>query len=52
MIPIIPTELDGKIKFCHHDVKIKDDVTLSEEEMKVFQKFRNNLVKGFESRFE
>ena len=40
MIPFIPEEIRGKIKFIHEDVRVKDGVELNEEEKQIFDKFR------------
>lgn len=52
MIPFIPKELDGKITFIHHDVKVKDGISLNESEMKIFDKFRSGLLYSIEHKFD
>ena len=52
MIPWIPKELEGKITFIHHDVKVKEGIKLTEEEQKIFDKFRDSMRKQAESRMD
>ena len=52
MIPWIPKEIEGKITFIHHDVKVKEGIKLTEEEKKIFDKFRDSMRKQAESRMD
>lgn len=52
MIPWIPKEIEGKITFIHHDVKVKEGIKLTEEEKKIFDKFRDSMRKQSESRMD
>ena len=52
MMPCVPKEISGKIKFINHDVIIKKGITLNEEEKKIYDKFRKNLKQGLKERIE
>ena len=52
MIPLIPKEIEGKITFIHHGVKVKEGIKLTEEERKIFEKFRDHIKKQSESRMD
>lgn len=52
MIPLIPKEIEGKITFIHHGVKVKEGIKLTEEEKKIFEKFRDHIKKQSESRMD
>lgn len=52
MIPWIPKEIEGKITFIHHGVKVKEGIKLTEEEKKIFEKFRDHIKKQSESRMD
>lgn len=43
MIPYIPKEIKGKIKFSHLDVQVKGGIVLNEEEEKIFNEFRKHI---------
>lgn len=43
---------EGKITFIHHDVKVKEGIKLTEEEKKIFDKFRDSMRKQSESRMD
>ena len=43
MIPYIPKEIEGKIKFSYLDVQVKDGIVLNEEEEKIFNEFRKHI---------
>lgn len=51
MIPMIPKELVGKIRFKNSDVFIKEGVILTEEEQDLFTRFRKSVVEGWKDRF-
>ncbi len=52
MIPYIPEEIRGKIKFIHCDVKVKDGVRLNEKEQEIFDKFREHIQEKSKSRMD
>ena len=43
MIPLIPKEIQGKIKFKHKDVLLKKEIVLNEAELEIFNKFREHI---------
>lgn len=43
MIPLIPKEIQGKIKFKHKDVLLKEGIVLNEAELEIFDKFREHI---------
>lgn len=51
MLPIVPEEISGKIKFWNNDVFVKEDIKLSENEQQVFDEFRERLKKSNRERF-
>ncbi|MDE6500480.1 MAG: hypothetical protein K2L10_00105 [Ruminococcus sp.] len=52
MLPFIPKELMKKIDFIPGSVKIKDDVTLTEEEQKIFEKFKEEIEYSDKHRYD
>lgn len=52
MLPIIPKELMGKICFIPGSVALEENVTLSEKEQKIFEKFKEYIEYSNEHRFD
>lgn len=52
MLPFIPKELMGKIDFIPGSVKTKDDVTFTEKEQKIFEKFKEEIEYSNKHRFD
>ncbi len=50
MIPYIPKELDGKLKFRENDVFVKEDVKLNDLEIKMYEEFRRDLKEELRER--
>ncbi len=52
MLPFIPKELMGKIDFIPGSVKPKADVIFTEEEQKIFEKFKEEIEYFNKHRFD
>lgn len=52
MLPYIPKELMGKIKFIPESVEPKDDVVFTEEEQEIFEKFKKEIEYSNKHRFD
>lgn len=50
MLPIVPKELTNKIRFKNNDIYIKESIKLTDEEQKIFEKFREYLRKANKDR--
>lgn len=52
MLPFIPKELMGKIRFANNSVFPKDNVIFTEEEQKIFEKFKEEIEYSNKHRFD
>lgn len=52
MLPFIPKELIGKISFIPGSVVPEKDVVFTEEEQKIFEKFKKEIEYSNEHRFD
>ncbi len=52
MLPFIPKELMGKIKFIPGSVMPEDEVVFTEEEQKIFEKFKKEIESSNKHRFD
>lgn len=52
MIPYIPKELMGKIAFTPGSVKPEDGVVFTEEEQKIFEKFKEEIEYSSKHRYD
>lgn len=52
MIPYIPKELRGKIRFVNDSVLPKNDVVFTKEEQKIFEKFKEEIEYSSKHRFD
>lgn len=52
MIPLIPKEIQGKIRFKPGDVAIKEGIVLKDDERKIFDKFRASMREQAKSRMD
>lgn len=52
MLPYIPKELMGKIRFANDSVFPKDDVVFTEEEQKIFEKFKEEIEYSSKHRYD
>lgn len=52
MLPFIPKELMGKIRFIPGSVVPEDKVTFTEEEQKIFEKFKEEIEFSNKHRFD
>ena len=52
MLPFIPKELLGKIRFANDSVAPKEGVIFTEEEQKIFEKFKEEIEYSSKHRFD
>lgn len=52
MLIIPPKKLEGKIKFIHNDVVVRDGVEMTNEEKELLEKYRKDLKEESENRFK
>lgn len=52
MLPFIPKELMGKIKFIPGSVMPEDEVVFTEEEQKIFEKLKKEIESSNKHRFD
>lgn len=52
MLHFTPKELTGKIDFIPGSIKPKDDVVFTEEEQKIFEKFKEEIEYSNKHRYD